>query len=102
MMGAALSLSSSLSGGAIGNIGSTATSLVEKFGFSNVQLDTNDEGRVAISGYIGENLMVKYGVGVFNPGYEMTVRYYLLSQLYLETVSGTVGQSLDIYYSFDL
>ncbi|QYK06854.1 autotransporter assembly complex protein TamB [Shewanella zhangzhouensis] len=102
MMGAALSLSSSLSGGAIGSIGSTATSLVEKFGFSNVQLDTNDEGRVAISGYIGENLMVKYGVGVFNPGYEMTVRYYLLSQLYLETVSGTVGQSLDIYYSFDL
>ncbi|MCL2919734.1 autotransporter assembly complex protein TamB [Shewanella litorisediminis] len=102
MVGAALSLGSSLSGGAMSNIGSTATSLVEKFGFSNVQLDANDDGRVAISGYIGENLMVKYGVGVFNPGYEMTVRYYLLSQLYLETVSGTVGQSLDIYYSFDL
>lgn len=102
MMSAALSLSSSLSGGAINNIGSTATSLVEKFGFSNVQLDANDEGRVAISGYIGEDLMVKYGVGVFNPGYEMTVRYYLLSQLYLETVSGTLGQSLDIYYNFDL
>lgn len=102
MMGAALSLSSSLSGGAINSIGDTATSLVEKFGFSNVQLDANDEGRVAISGYIGEDLMVKYGVGVFNPGYEMTVRYYLLSQLYLETVSGTLGQSLDIYYNFDL
>ena len=46
--------------------------------------------------------MVKYGVGVFNPGYEMTVRYYLLSQLYLETVSGTLGQSLDIYYNFNI
>ncbi|MBT1445888.1 translocation/assembly module TamB domain-containing protein [Shewanella sp. JM162201] len=102
MMSAALSVSSSLSGGAINNIGSTATSLVESFGFSNVQLDANDDGKVAISGYIGENLMVKYGVGVFNPGYEMTVRYYLLSQLYLETVSGTLGQSLDIYYNFDL
>ncbi|MCE9684714.1 translocation/assembly module TamB domain-containing protein [Shewanella sp. AS16] len=102
MISAALSLSSQLDGGAIGGIGSTATGLIEKFGFSNVQLDTNDEGRVAISGFIGEDLMVKYGIGVFNPGYEMTVRYYLLSQLYLETVSGTLGQSLDIYYSFDL
>ncbi|MGL4612988.1 MAG: autotransporter assembly complex protein TamB [Shewanella sp.] len=102
MMGAALGLSSQLSGGAINSIGSTATGLIEEFGFSNVQLDTNDEGRVAISGFIGDRLMVKYGVGVFNPGYEMTVRYYLLSQLYLETVSGTLGQSLDLYYNFNI
>ncbi|MCL1089459.1 translocation/assembly module TamB domain-containing protein [Shewanella profunda] len=102
MMGAALGLSSQVGGGAINSIGNTATGLIEEFGFSNVQLDTNDEGRVAISGYIGKNLMVKYGVGVFNPGYEMTVRYYLLSQLYLETVSGTLGQSLDIYYNFNI
>jgi translocation and assembly module TamB len=102
MMSAALSLSSQYDGGAINNIGSTASGLIEKFGFSNVQLDANDEGRVAVSGYIGEDLMVKYGMGVFNPGYEMTVRYYLLSQLYLETVSSTLSQSLDIYYSFDI
>ncbi|WP_144209317.1 translocation/assembly module TamB domain-containing protein [Shewanella donghaensis] len=102
MMGAALSLGSQLGGSAINNIGSTATGLIEKFGFSNVQLDANDDGRFAISGYIGEDLMVKYGIGVFNPGYEMTVRYYILSQLYLETVSGTLNQSLDIYYSFDV
>ncbi|MCL1140373.1 translocation/assembly module TamB domain-containing protein [Shewanella pneumatophori] len=102
MMGAALTLSSQIGGGAIGNIGNTATGIIEKIGFSNVQLDANDDGRFAISGFIGDNLMVKYGVGVFNPGYEMTVRYYLLSQLYLETVSGTIEQSLDIYYSFDL
>ncbi|MGL5358783.1 MAG: translocation/assembly module TamB domain-containing protein, partial [Shewanella sp.] len=102
MMGAALGLSSQISGGAINSIGNTATGLIEQFGFSNVQLDTNDEGRVAISGFIGDRLMVKYGVGVFNPGYEMTVRYYLLSQLYLETVSGTLGQSLDLYYNFNI
>ncbi|WP_153915951.1 translocation/assembly module TamB domain-containing protein [Shewanella sp. TC10] len=102
MMGAALTLGSQFGGGAMNNIGSTATGLIEKFGFSNVQLDANDEGRVAISGYIGEDLMVKYGIGVFNPGYEMTVRYYILSQLYLETVSGTLNQSLDIYYSFNV
>ena len=102
MLGAALSLSNQLGGGAINNIGNSATSLIEDIGFSNVQLDANDDGRVAISGYIGEDLMVKYGVGVFNPGYEITVRYYLLSQLYLETVSGTVEQSLDLYYNFDI
>ncbi|QYJ80586.1 translocation/assembly module TamB domain-containing protein [Shewanella acanthi] len=103
MMGAALGLSSQVGGGgAINSIGSTATGIIEEFGFSNVQLDTNDEGRVAISGYIGEKLMVKYGVGVFNPGYEMTVRYYLLSQLYLEAVNGTLGQSLDLYYNFNI
>lgn len=103
MMGAALGLSAQVGGGgAINNIGNTAAGIIEEFGFSNVQLDTNDEGRVAISGFIGDNLMVKYGVGVFNPGYEMTVRYYLLSQLYLETVSGTLGQSLDIYYNFNI
>jgi translocation and assembly module TamB len=102
MLGAALSLSNQLGGGAINNISNSATSLIEKIGFSNVQLDANDDGRVAISGFIGEDLMVKYGVGVFNPGYEITVRYYLLSQLYLETVSGTVEQSLDLYYNFDI
>ena len=102
MMGAALTLSNQVGGGAVNLIGESATGLIEKVGFSNVQLDANDDGRVAISGYIGENLMVKYGVGVFNPGYEMTVRYYLLSQLYLETVSGSVEQSLDIYYNFNI
>ncbi|MDO6639466.1 translocation/assembly module TamB domain-containing protein [Shewanella sp. 5_MG-2023] len=102
MMSAALSLGSQFGGGAMNNIGSTATGLIEKMGFSNVQLDANDEGRFAISGYIGEDLMVKYGIGVFNPGYEMTVRYYIFSQLYLETVSGNLNQSLDIYYSFDI
>lgn len=101
MMGAALSLGSQMDGGAINNIGSTARGVIEKFGFSNVQLDANDDGRMAISGFIGKDLMIKYGIGVFNPGYEMTVRYYLLSQLYLETVSGTISQSLDIYYNYD-
>ncbi|MBR9726945.1 translocation/assembly module TamB domain-containing protein [Shewanella intestini] len=102
MLNTALSLGTQLGGNAINNIGDTASSLIEKFGFSNVQLDANDDGRVAVSGFIGDSLMVKYGIGVFNPGYEMTVRYYLLSQLYLESVSSTLTQSLDIYYSFDI
>lgn len=102
MMGAALTIGNQLGGGTVNNIGNQATGVIEKFGLSNVQLDTNDDGKVAISGYIGEDLMVKYGVGVFSPGYEMTVRYYLMSQLYLESVSGTIEKSLDIYYNFNI
>ncbi|MFQ6371045.1 translocation/assembly module TamB domain-containing protein [Shewanella sp. YIC-542] len=104
MLSAAMAISGQVTGGgqALSNLGNTAAGLVETFGFSNVQLDANDDGKVAISGYLGKNLMLKYGVGVFTPGYEMTVRYYLLSRLYLESVTNAVGQSLDIYYSFDL
>ncbi|QYJ92248.1 autotransporter assembly complex protein TamB [Shewanella spartinae] len=102
MMGAALTLGNQLGDNAFSNLGSSASGIIEKFGISNVQFDANDEGKVAISGFIGEDLMVKYGVGVFNPGYEMTVRYYLMSQLYLESVSGTISKTLDIYYNFDI
>lgn len=102
IMVAALSLGNQLGGSTVNNISHSATNIIEKIGFSNVQFNTNDNGHVAISGFIGEDLMVKYGVGVFNPGYDVTVRYYLLSQLYLETVSGSIEQSLDIYYNFDI
>ncbi|MCE9678591.1 translocation/assembly module TamB domain-containing protein [Shewanella sp. AS1] len=102
MMSAALTLSNQIGDGSVNNLGNSATGVIEKLGLSNVQFDTNDEGKVAISGYLGENLMVKYGVGVFSPGYEMTVRYYLLTQLYLESVSSAVEKSLDIYYNFDI
>ena len=102
MMGAALTLGNQLGNNAFSSLGNSASNIIEKFGISNVQFDTNDEGKVAISGFIGDNLMVKYGVGVFDPGYEMTVRYYLMSQLYLESVSGTLSKTLDIYYSFDI
>ena len=83
-------------------IGDSAENLASKLGVSNIQLNANDDGKVAISGYIGDRLLLKYGYGVFDPGYELTVRYYLLSKLYLETVSSALGQSLDIYYRFDI
>ncbi len=102
MLGAALTVGNQLGNGQISELSNTATGAIEKLGISNVQLDANDDGKVAISGYLGENLMVKYGIGVFTPGYEMTVRYYLMSQLYLETVSSAVEQSIDIYYNFDI
>jgi translocation and assembly module TamB len=79
------------------------TEAVEQIsGISQLELSTDGQGddtQVTISGYAGERLYVKYGVGVFLPINELTVRFYLLNQLWLETVSG-LEQSIDIYYSF--
>ena len=54
-----------------------------------------------ISGYIGDRVYLKYGIGVFEPINELTVRLYLLNRLWVEVVSG-IEQSGDIYYSFDI
>ncbi|MBY5991121.1 translocation/assembly module TamB domain-containing protein [Ferrimonas balearica] len=85
------------------------TTIGEGLGFKNVTLDTESDGedtQVTISGYLGERLFLKYGVGVFGESInELTVRYYLLQALWLEAVSAmaeTTEQSLDIYYSFDI
>lgn len=72
--------------------------------FHNVALDTEidgDQTQATISGYIGERLYLKYGIGIEKPIDEVTVRFYLLNQLWLETVSG-IQKSADIYYSFDV
>ncbi|MBD1390680.1 translocation/assembly module TamB domain-containing protein [Neiella sp. HB171785] len=71
-------------------------------GIQQVSLDTEGEGdetQVTISGYVGERLFLKYGMGVFEPINEVTVRFYLLNQLWVETVSG-IENSADLYYSF--
>ncbi|MGB0897825.1 MAG: translocation/assembly module TamB domain-containing protein [Psychrobium sp.] len=102
LLSAALTLGSHVSNNPLSGINDSAESVIEKLGVSNVQLDANDEGKLAISGYIGKDLLVKYGYGLFNPGYELTVRYYLLSQLYIEGISSALGQSLDVYYRFEI
>ncbi|WP_136038004.1 translocation/assembly module TamB domain-containing protein [Candidatus Colwellia aromaticivorans] len=71
---------------------------------SNIALDTEGEGettQATISGYIGNRVYLKYGVGVYEPINELTVRLYLLNRLWLEIVSG-FEQSSDLYYSFDV
>lgn len=71
-------------------------------GISSVSLDTEGEGdetQVTISGYLGERIYLKYGIGVFEPINEVTVRLYLMNQLWLESVTG-IEKSLDLYYSF--
>jgi translocation and assembly module TamB len=71
---------------------------------SNIAVDTEGEGdttQATISGYVGNRVYLKYGIGVYEPINELTVRLYLLNRLWLEIVSG-IEQSSDIYYSFDV
>jgi len=71
---------------------------------NRIELDTEgsgDETQATLSGYLGERVYLKYGVGVYQPINELVVRLYLLSRLWVETVSG-LENSADIYYSFDV
>jgi translocation and assembly module TamB len=78
---------------------------IEKIPFiSNIAVDTEGEGdttQATISGYVGNRIYLKYGIGVYEPVNELTVRLFLLNRLWLEVVSG-IEQSSDIYYSFDI
>ncbi|MGJ8692485.1 MAG: translocation/assembly module TamB domain-containing protein [Thalassotalea sp.] len=67
---------------------------------NNIEID-GDEKFASIAGYVDDNIYLKYGVGVTEPVNELTVRFYLLNRLWLETVSG-IERSADLYFSFDV
>jgi translocation and assembly module TamB len=74
--------------------------------FSDVTLDTetdavSGDSLATVSGYIGERIYLKYGVGIIEPVSQVTVRFYLLNQLWLEAVN-SLERSMDLYYSFEV
>ena len=90
-----IGLSLAKSGKVVGEIG-------QAFGVQDLQLDTagsGNESQVTISGYIAPDLQVKYGVGIFNSLGEFTLRYRIISDLYLEAISG-VDNAVDLIYQF--
>lgn len=93
---------------AVGARLSNKSSILQELGsvplIHRIEVDTEgggDETQATISGYIGDRIYLKYGVGVFEPINELTVRFYFLNRLWLESVSGLVN-SADLYYSFDI
>ena len=69
---------------------------------SNIAVDTEGEGdqtQATVSGYVGNRVYLKYGIGVYEPINELTVRMFILNRFWLEIVSG-IEQSTDLYYSF--
>lgn len=94
---ALIGLSLSRSGKAIGQLG-------QSFGVEELSLGTagsGDDSQVVVSGYLFEDFEVSYGVGLFSSIAELTLRYRLLQNLYLQAVSGA-NQAVDLIYTFSL
>ncbi|TWI52764.1 translocation and assembly module TamB [Pseudomonas duriflava] len=82
---------------------STAGELAQRLGVQNFQLDTEgsgDETSVVASGNLTDRLSIRYGVGVFESGNTVTLRYQLTRRLYIEVASG-IANSLDFFYKRD-
>jgi len=82
-----------------------ARDVAEKIGVSDFSLssDTTVEGKqlVSVAGYISPKLYVRYGMGVFEPGNTVTLRYSVTPRLYLEAING-LQSALDLIYTFDI
>ncbi|ARS53977.1 translocation/assembly module TamB domain-containing protein [Kushneria konosiri] len=94
---ALIGLSLSRSGKAIGQLG-------ESFGIEDLSLDTagsGDDSQVVVSGYLFDDFQVSYGMGLFSSIAELTLRYRLIQNLYLQAVSGA-NQAVDLIYTFSL
>lgn len=87
-------------GTAITNFSGVLTQIEKLPLINRIEID-GDEKQASIAGYLGDKVYIKYGIGIMEPINELTVRFYLLSRLWVETVSG-LENSADIYYSFDI
>ena len=75
----------------------------DELGIRNLTLETEgsgDEAAVVASGYITDELSLRYGVGIFEPITTVALRYDLGRYFYLEAASG-LAASLDIFYTRD-
>lgn len=95
-------LTTALIGMSLGRTGGAVGSIGEAFGIDDLALDTTgtgDSSQVAVSGQLTDDLRISYGVGIFSPIAELTLRYTLWRNLYLQAVSGA-NQAVDLIYSF--
>ncbi|MDT8878162.1 translocation/assembly module TamB domain-containing protein [Halomonas saccharevitans] len=97
-------LTSALIGLTIGQTGNAVGAVGEAFGIEDLSLSsagTGEESQVVVSGNLTDRLSIGYGVGVFSPIAELSLRYKLWRNLYLEAVSGA-AQAVDMIYTFSL
>ncbi len=100
---AANSVTTSLIGMSIASSGKLVGELGEVFGVSDLTLDTEgagDNSQVTVSGYLTRDLQLKYGIGIFQPIGQFTLRYRLMRSLFLEAVSG-LDNAVDLLYKFE-
>ncbi|MDR5898265.1 translocation/assembly module TamB [Halomonas vilamensis] len=96
-------LTTALIGMSLGRTGSAVGSIGEAFGIDNLTLDTTGAGedsQVALTGQLTDDIRISYGVGIFSPIAELTLRYTLWRNLYVQAVSGA-SQAVDLIYEFN-
>lgn len=96
-------ITTSLIGMSIASSSKLVGEIGEAFGVRDLTLDTagaGDNSQVTVSGYLTQDLQVKYGIGIFNAIGEFTLRYRLMRNLYLEAVSG-LDNAVDLLYKFE-
>jgi translocation and assembly module TamB len=80
-----------------------AGALGAEFGIRDLTLEaegSGDQTAVVASGYLTDELSIRYGVGIFVPVTTVALRYDLGRYFYLEAASG-LAASLDIFYTRD-
>lgn len=95
-------LTTALIGMSLGRTGGAVGSIGQAFGIDDLTLDTTgagDESQVAVSGQLTDDIRISYGVGIFSPIAELTLRYTLWRNLYVQAVSGA-NQAVDLIYTF--
>ncbi|QOR38886.1 translocation/assembly module TamB [Billgrantia diversa] len=95
-------LTSALVGLTLGRTGGAVGAIGQAFGIDDLALETagaGDDSQVVVSGYLTEDLRISYGVGIFSPIAELTLRYTLWRNLYVQAVSGA-AQAVDLVYIF--
>ena len=74
----------------------------EKLGIQDLTLtagSTEDRSEVGLSGYITPDLMIRYGLGMFEAVNTLTLKYRLYKNLYAEVISGRAN-AVDLLWSF--
>lgn len=77
--------------------------VADKFGVHDVSLSTAEGAtgtQVQLSAYLNSRLFLRYGKSVFDNANEVTMRYQLTKNLFVEAVSG-VANALDLLWSFE-
>lgn len=96
------SVAAALIGMSLSKGGKTVGKLGSAFGIDDFNVTTagiGDNTKVVVSGSLSPRFKVKYGVGIFAPLTELTLRYRLAPSLYLQAVS-SLNQSVDLLYRF--
>jgi translocation and assembly module TamB len=89
-------------GGAAGNL--LAKNLGKRLGIDEVGVQDNEEiggSAFTVGQYLSPRLYLSYGVGLFEPGQVVTLRYRISDKVSLEASQGTLSQKAGINYRIE-